>query len=205
MWVWSLGQEDLLEEGMATHSSMLAWRIPWTEEPGGLWSIGPQRVRHDWSIWAYASKSTMSQVGWNISHSKPIGFARTSPFPALSSATISHQRSWRTCCEWLLTSKCVLYFLTRPSLLLVVLCLSCFFHHCPWKSIPFFRVHLIDFGQPGHSSDYSQPEIIPSFPKIHIEIYVHACMPACPIAKLCPTLCDPMDCSPQGSSIHRIF
>ena len=42
-----LGQEDPLEEGMATHSSMLAWRIPCTVEPGGLWSIGSQRVRHD--------------------------------------------------------------------------------------------------------------------------------------------------------------
>ena len=40
------GQEDALEEGMATHSSILAWRIPWTEEPGGLWSIGSHRVRH---------------------------------------------------------------------------------------------------------------------------------------------------------------
>ena len=39
-------QEDSLEEGMATHPSILAWRIPWTEEPGGLWSIGSQRVRH---------------------------------------------------------------------------------------------------------------------------------------------------------------
>ena len=38
-----------LEEGMATHSSILAWRIPWTEEPGGLQSIEPHRVRHDWS------------------------------------------------------------------------------------------------------------------------------------------------------------
>ena len=46
-WVPSLGQEDPLEEGMATHSSMLAWRIPWTEEPGGLQSLGTQRVRHD--------------------------------------------------------------------------------------------------------------------------------------------------------------
>ena len=41
-----LGQEDPLEEEMATHSSILAWRIPWTEEPGGLWSIGLQRVGH---------------------------------------------------------------------------------------------------------------------------------------------------------------
>ena len=46
-WVRSLGWEDPLEEGMATHSSILAWRIPWTEEPGGLQSMGPQRVGHN--------------------------------------------------------------------------------------------------------------------------------------------------------------
>ena len=46
-WVRSLCREDPLEEGMATHSSMLAWRIPWTEEPGGLQSMGLQRVGHD--------------------------------------------------------------------------------------------------------------------------------------------------------------
>ena len=45
--VRSLGLEDPLEEGMATHSSILAWRIPWTEEPDGLQSMGSQRVRHD--------------------------------------------------------------------------------------------------------------------------------------------------------------
>ena len=45
-WVQSLGGEDL-EEGMAIHSGILAWEIPWTEEPGGLQSIGSQRVRHD--------------------------------------------------------------------------------------------------------------------------------------------------------------
>ena len=47
MRVPSLGREDPLEEGMATHSSILAWRIPWTEKLGGLQSIGSQRVRHD--------------------------------------------------------------------------------------------------------------------------------------------------------------
>ena len=47
MGVQSLGQEDALEEGMATHSSILACRIPWTEEPGRLQSIGSQNVRHD--------------------------------------------------------------------------------------------------------------------------------------------------------------
>ena len=46
-WVQSLGWEDLLKEGMATHSSILAWRIPWTEEPGGLQSVEVQRVRHN--------------------------------------------------------------------------------------------------------------------------------------------------------------
>ena len=45
--VLSLGGEGPLEEGMATHSSILAWRIPWTEEPSGLQSIGLQRVGHD--------------------------------------------------------------------------------------------------------------------------------------------------------------
>ena len=43
----SLGQEDPLEEGMVSHSNILAWRIPWTEEPGGLESLGSQRVGHD--------------------------------------------------------------------------------------------------------------------------------------------------------------
>ena len=47
-WVWSLGWEDLLEKEMATHSSILAWRIPQMEEPGRLQSMGSQRVGHDW-------------------------------------------------------------------------------------------------------------------------------------------------------------
>ena len=50
-WVWTLGREGPLEEGMATHSSILAWRIAWTEKPGGLQSTGLQRVGHDWSDW----------------------------------------------------------------------------------------------------------------------------------------------------------
>ena len=45
--VQSLGWEDSLENGVATHSSFLAWRIPWTEEPGGLHSMGSQRMGHD--------------------------------------------------------------------------------------------------------------------------------------------------------------
>ena len=53
MWVQSLGQEDPLEKEIAAHSSILAWEIPWTEEPGGLQSIVLQRVRQDWSDLAH--------------------------------------------------------------------------------------------------------------------------------------------------------
>ena len=77
-WVRSLGREDPQEEEMATHSSTLAWRIPWTEEPGGLQSMGSQRVGHDWvtsllsslTLGAYcnqprSSKSKQTSVhGW---------------------------------------------------------------------------------------------------------------------------------------------
>ena len=48
-WVWSLGREDLLEKEIAIHSSTLAWKIPWMEEPGKLQSMGSQRVGHDWA------------------------------------------------------------------------------------------------------------------------------------------------------------
>ena len=50
--VWFLGWEDPLEEGMETHSSILAWRIAWIEGPGGLLSMGLPRVSHDWNDWA---------------------------------------------------------------------------------------------------------------------------------------------------------
>ena len=59
-----LGQEDPLEEGMASHSSILAWRIPWTEDPGGLQSMGSQRVRHDW--WAkHSAEMTTWWIFWD--------------------------------------------------------------------------------------------------------------------------------------------
>ena len=59
--LWSLGQEDPLEEGMATHSTVLAWRIPWTEEPGGLQSMGLQRVGHNWATNTSTSKGIRMQ------------------------------------------------------------------------------------------------------------------------------------------------
>ena len=62
--IWFLSQEDSLEESMATHSSTFVWRIPWTEEPGGLHSIGSHRVRRDWSYFstgAHKHLQTLSQ------------------------------------------------------------------------------------------------------------------------------------------------
>ena len=72
--VWFLGWEDPLEKGMATHSSILAWRIPWIEEPGGLQSMGSQRVRHDWVTNTHTQASAHSsdcetclpQTGWKF-------------------------------------------------------------------------------------------------------------------------------------------
>ena len=61
-WVRSLGQEDPLEKEMATHSSYLAWRTPWTEEPGGLQTLESQRVRHD------GVTNTLQTSLWSNSH-----------------------------------------------------------------------------------------------------------------------------------------
>ena len=60
LWVRSPGWKDPLEKGMATHSSVLAWRIPPTEEPGGLQSMGSQRLRHDWVTDTFTLVSVVS-------------------------------------------------------------------------------------------------------------------------------------------------
>ena len=62
LWVQSLGLEDPLEKEMATHSSILAWIIPCTEEPDGLQSIGSQRVGHDWSDWAHTDTYSIYNI-----------------------------------------------------------------------------------------------------------------------------------------------
>ena len=70
-WVWSLGQEDPLEMGMATHSIILAWRIQWTEEPGRLQFMGLQRVGHNWApmymfrsvAWRWNKNESLSKGG----------------------------------------------------------------------------------------------------------------------------------------------
>ena len=71
-WVWSLGREDPLK-GMATHSSIFAWRIPWTEEPNGLQSMVLQRVRHEWA-------TNKKKWHWMISSMRPGPYASHSIF-----------------------------------------------------------------------------------------------------------------------------
>ena len=63
-WVWSLDWEDPMEESMETHSSILAWRIPWTGEPGGLQSTGSQRVGHDWRLCTAKQRASWWTVLW---------------------------------------------------------------------------------------------------------------------------------------------
>ena len=83
--VWSLGQEDPLEKDMATHSSTFTWRIPWTEEPGKLQSMGSHRDRHDWVTNTFTFNSSGSRSnsqnikhlvwckhGWNRTDNQPI-------------------------------------------------------------------------------------------------------------------------------------
>ena len=76
-WVRSLCQKDLLEEGMAVHSSILAWRIPWREEPGGLRSIRSQRIGHDWTH--IHTLSLLLTMWWLVSETEALsqlsGFA----------------------------------------------------------------------------------------------------------------------------------
>ena len=60
--VWSLSQEDPLEKEMATHFSILAWEIPWTEEPGRLQSMGSQRIGHNW---ATSTHRLLKKINWN--------------------------------------------------------------------------------------------------------------------------------------------
>ena len=88
MWetrVSSLGWEDALEKGMATHSSILVWEIPWTKEPGRLQSMGSQRVRHDWM--------TNTTKGPTLPN-KILGSLLTKLFPAFGILSGTYPKQW---------------------------------------------------------------------------------------------------------------
>ena len=97
-WVWSLSQEDPLEKGEATHSIILAWRIPWTEEPGELQSMELQRVRQNWVT--FTSPISNSHALWVLNSKSPQVLkhthAHTSRLPM--NTLRSPSRSW--CCHW---------------------------------------------------------------------------------------------------------
>ena len=79
--VWSLGQENPLEKGMAAHLSSLSWKIPWTKEPGGLQSTGSQRVQHDWATNTYIRQFSLVQFSRSVvSYSlRPHGLQHATP------------------------------------------------------------------------------------------------------------------------------
>ena len=93
-WVQSLGWEELLEKEMATHSSILAWKIPWTEKPGRQQSMGSQRVGHDW---ATSHKSTILQLKkiiiFKISH--PLKVVKEDSKEYMVAQTLKHLPTMR--------------------------------------------------------------------------------------------------------------
>ena len=95
MWVRSLGREDPLEKGNATYSSMLAWRIPWTEEPGGLQSMGSQRVRHD-LVTKQRGQCSPCRRAWAGGASPNHDFA---PSSSVNSDSKMEIRATTWCCE----------------------------------------------------------------------------------------------------------
>ena len=96
-WVWSLGEEDPLEKEMATHSSTLAWKTPWMEEPGGLQSIESQRVGNDWatllslSPWTFFGIVFLRDRNENWPFSSPVATAQFSKFAGMLSVAVSQR------------------------------------------------------------------------------------------------------------------
>ena len=112
--VWSLGQEDTLEKEMAPHSSILAWRIPWTEEPGVLQPTGSQRVAHDWdtntsTLWTLLTSLLSYRPGCPAEPwFSPSEYASAKPTASRVSNWTSHFPSWinsasglPASCSWL--------------------------------------------------------------------------------------------------------
>ena len=95
-WVWSLGQEDPLEKGMATHSRILAWKIPWTEEPGGLQSMGSQRVRHVWVTNTFTNtlNKTSTEFPLYVWKDSAIKYLRATVLENIWLTTMSRVYSW---------------------------------------------------------------------------------------------------------------
>ena len=104
-WVWSLGREDPLEKEMGTHSSILAWRIPWTEKSGRLQSMGSQRVGRDWATeqnWTELIGNSSGCQGVWSQERKKWGLSR---FTCSDGTSVSLQESSRRTSSWKLKDK----------------------------------------------------------------------------------------------------
>ena len=147
--VRSLGQEDPLEEGMATHSSILAWRIPGTEEPGRLQSIGSQKVGQDWSNLAAAAACMLNHLScptlcdstdYSLPNSSVHGIlqARILEWVAMPSSRESWPRDW-TLISW---SSCIAggFFTAEP------LGKPQFNHHTKLQAFRIFPEYLFILG-----------------------------------------------------------
>ena len=95
-WVQSLGQEDPLEKGMANHPSVLAWEIPWTEEPSGLQSMGSQTVGHDWptNTFTFQVLSTLITFRWDCMVSEVRTFTPDRVLCALGHGDLGRGLAW---------------------------------------------------------------------------------------------------------------
>ena len=150
MQVRCLGWEDPLEEGMATPSSILVWKISWTEEPFGLGSIGSQRVGHN------CGQHTCTLMQESLICLKPA--------PAMLRLLYCHWFGLGNCLH---TIYCYLFIYYFP----VIFAVKGKLNYLDQLSLAFFF-----------------------FPKEY-----------CACAQSCPTLCNCMDCSPPGSTVHGIF
>ena len=125
-WVRSLGWEDPLEKGMATHSNILAWKIPWTEETGGLQSTGLRRVRNNWTTKEQekTSKTEVYYQGFSFNSTFNFLFSEVmlKKRPVHSTAHLIHHEKWK----WRPLSR-VWLFVTIQSMIL------------EWVAFPFSR------------------------------------------------------------------
>ena len=179
-WVWSLGQEDPLEKGMATYSNILAWRIPWTEKPGGLQSMGSQRMVHDWVT--------------NTSHIELWSQTMNGIIPGIPQLTkyncrhvtgqLASQRKPEICpILWSSSERSAIT--TGDSIARHTTFWALYVHPGHLESLPMFCPPLC-------SSARSST-------------HLHCLLCCAKSLQLCPTLCDPMDCSPPVSSVHGIL
>ena len=193
--VRSPGWKDPLEKETVTHSSILAWRIPWTEDPGGLQSTGSQRVRHDWVTSLSLSLLWPSFVSWY-------------PIFLFPSQTKQESEYWRTG-----KSTALVRVVRELHKVIMMLQLSPFWYTLfKWTDVCIHAgAQIVNCRslQQHQSFSLSFLKGIVSNNKKDNAFVVLSWLPAAAAAakslQLCPTLCDPTDGSPPGSAVPGIL